>query len=269
MNPKLERRFSSMLRDAHELSAARHVLWQLTRQQLILRYRRTLLGYVWTLVNPLLMMSVMALVFSSLFKSDLESFAIFLFAGMVPWNLINAVVIQSSGAYIQNEGLIKKIYIPKIVFPLSIAIASFIDSVLAFVALLLLILIIGGKFSLAMVFVLVGYGLLFAFCLGIGLTMSIATVFFRDLQYVMVIAMQGLFFLTPILYKVESLTDRVGWLVSINPIVPFIEIFRAPLYEGRFPSAGVVSVAAVLSFLSLALGVGVHMWQRKNIVYRL
>ena len=138
-----------------EVFATRAVLWQLVRQQLILRYRRTAVGYLWTLVNPLLMMSVMAFVFSSLFKSDLKDFAIFLFAGMIPWGLFNSVSTQSAGAYINNEGLIKKIYLPKIIFPMSIAIALLIDSVVSFFALLLIIIAIGGSISWSLLFLVI------------------------------------------------------------------------------------------------------------------
>ena len=90
-----------------ELYETRNVLLQLVVQQLILRYRRTSLGFLWTLINPLLMMSVMAVVFSALLKQDLRSFTIFLFAGMIPWNFFSSVVTQSGAAYINNEGLIK------------------------------------------------------------------------------------------------------------------------------------------------------------------
>jgi ABC-type polysaccharide/polyol phosphate export permease len=128
-----------------ELYGSRNVLSQLVAQQLILRYRRTVLGYLWTLINPLLMMSVMALVFATLFKADLKTFAVFLFAGMIPWNFFNSVVTQSGMSFINNEGLIKKIYLPKAIFPLSIAFALLIDSVLSFLALFVIILAIGGS----------------------------------------------------------------------------------------------------------------------------
>ena len=100
----------SFIKPWKELYAYRNVLLQLVRQQLILRYRRTVFGYLWTLLNPILMMSVTAVVFSSLFKQDLKTFTIFLFAGMIPWNCFSSIVVQSGTSFIYNEGLIKKIY---------------------------------------------------------------------------------------------------------------------------------------------------------------
>lgn len=252
-----------------ELHHARNVLKQLVSQQLILRYRRTALGYLWTLINPLLMMSVMALVFATLFKADLKTFTVFLFAGMIPWNFFNAVVTQSGTSFINNEGLIKKIYLPKVIFPLSIAAALLIDSAFSFFALFAIIILLGGSLSWAVLFIPVAYLMLFFFALGIGLIMSVATVFFRDLQHVTLIAMQGLFFLTPIVYKHEALSGEVAWLVGLNPVVPFIELFRAPLYQASLPSSSAIVHAGVFSLITMAMGLLVFLWQEKKIVFRL
>lgn len=252
-----------------ELYASRDVLSQLVAQQLILRYRRTALGYLWTLINPLLMMSVMAIVFATLFKADLKTFAIFLFSAMIPWNFFNSLVTQSGTSFINNEGLIKKIYLPKVIFPLSIALALLIDSALSFFALFAIILAIGGSLSWAVLFVPIAYVLLFFFALGLGLIMSVATVFFRDLQHVILIAMQGLFFMTPIIYKHDALAGKVAWLVGLNPVVPFIELFRVPLSSGMLPSSSAILQATLLSLAAMALGLFIFLRQEKKIVFRL
>ena len=252
-----------------ELYQSRNVLLQLVVQQLILRYRRTALGYLWTLINPLLMMSIMAVVFSTLFKSDLKVFAVFLFAGTIPWNFFNSVVTQSGTSFITNEGLIKKIYIPKAIFPLSTAIALLIDSLFSFMALFVILLTLGGAFSSALLFLPISFFLLFIFALGIGLIMSIATVFFRDLQYVIVIAMQGLFYLTPILYKHNALSGKIALLVGLNPVAPFISLFRVPLVEGHFPSGNIILQTIIISFSALAIGIFFFLRQENKIVFRL
>lgn len=252
-----------------ELLNSRNVLSQLVSQQLILRYRRTVLGYLWTLINPLLMMSVMAFVFATLFKADLKTFTVFLFAGMIPWNYFSSVVTQSGSSFINNEGLIKKIYLPKLIFPLSIAIALLIDSVLSFLALFVIIFAIGGSLTWEVMFIPIAYLFLFFFALGIGLIMSVATVFFRDLQHVILIIMQGLFFLTPILYKNESLTGKIGWIVGLNPVIPFIELFRSPLTSASLPSLSTIIQATLLSTLVMVLGLFVFLRQEKQIVFRL
>ncbi|HPB90609.1 MAG TPA: ABC transporter permease [Rugosibacter sp.] len=252
-----------------ELYGSRNVLQQLIAQQLILRYRRTVLGYLWTLINPLLMMSVMAVVFSTLFKADLKTFAVFLFAGMIPWNFFSSVVTQSGAAFINNEGLIKKIYLPKAIFPLSIACALLIDSLLSFIALFVIILALGGTLSWSLLFLPISFLLLFLFAMGFGLLMSIATVFFRDLQYVIAIAMQGLFFLTPVLYKHDALMGKVAWLVGLNPVTPFIALFRVPLIEATLPSGQVLLQVTTISVVTMAVGLFVFLRNEKKIVFRL
>ena len=179
------------------------------------------------------------------------------------------MVTQSGTSFINNEGLIKKIYLPKAIFPLSITFALLIDSALSFFALFAIIVMIGGSLSWAVLFIPVAYLLLFFFALGIGLIMSVATVFFRDLQHVILIAMQGLFFLTPILYKRDALAGKVSWLVDFNPVVPFIELFRSPLYHASLPSSNVILQAALLSLSAMAVGLFIFLRQEKKIVFRL
>ncbi|WP_414159398.1 ABC transporter permease [Pseudomonas sp. BNK-45] len=252
-----------------ELNGSRNVLYQLVTQQLILRYRRTALGYLWTLINPLLMMSVMAVVFSSLFKTELKSFAVFLFAGMIPWTFFNSVVVQAGSSFIINEGLIKKIYLPKIIFPLSVCCALLIDSALSFIALFSIVLVSGGSFTWTAFFVPVAFLLLFLFSFGVALIMSVLTVFFRDLQYVVVIAMQGLFFLSPVLYKKDLLSGSIGWVVAMNPFNPFIELFRASLYEATLPSIHTLTQAISFAIISMACGLFIFSRQEKKIIFRL
>jgi ABC-2 type transport system permease protein/lipopolysaccharide transport system permease protein len=252
-----------------ELVARRSVFYQLVRQQLILRYRRTSLGYLWTLVNPLLMMSVMVVVFATLFKANLKDFAVFLVSGMIPWNCLNSIVSQSATAFIRNESLIKKIYLPKIIFPLSLTTGLFIDTLLSFLALYCILFAIGGGRSPAVAFLPLAFLLLYAFVLGLALVVSVTTVFFRDLQHVIQIAMQGLFFLTPVLYPTDALGGKVGWLVALNPVTPFIELFRVPLHAGTVPPAAVLAAAALIAAASLALGLALFLRQERSLVFRL
>lgn len=252
-----------------EIYKLRYALSQLISQQLILRYRRTSLGYLWTLLNPILMMSVMALVFSSLFKTDLKNFIIFLFGGMIPWTYFNSVVSQSSSSLINNEGMIKKIYLPKAIFPLSISIALIIDSLFSFLALFLIIISVGGSISLGLIILPIGFFLLFIFSFGVGLIISIGTVFFRDLQHLINIALQGLFFLTPILYKHENLDGKIKLLVTLNPVTPFINFFRAPLVDQAFPDILTILQCVTISTFSLLMGLIIFINQDKKIIYRM
>lgn len=252
-----------------ELYEFRFVLQQLVRQQLILRYRRTVFGYFWTLFNPLLMMSVTAIVFSTIFKMDLKTYAVFLFAGMIPFSFFSNSVTQSGQSLINNEGLIKKIYIPKLIFPLAVSVALLIDSILAAAMLFVIILAIGGNMTVALFFIPIVYFLLFLFSFGIAMILAIGAVYFRDLQYVVGILMQALLFLTPVLYKPEALQGKVAWIIALNPLTHFVELFRMPIYLGVFPDASMVLKGLLFSIVSLAVGLWFFRKHERRIVFRL
>lgn len=252
-----------------EFYGSLNVQLQLVMQQLILRYRRTALGFLWTLINPLLMISIMAVVFSALLKQDLTTFALTLFAGMIPWNFLNSVVTQSCTAFINNEGLIKKVYLPKIIFPSSIVAALLFDSLLSFIVLFFVIIALGGTFTWALLFLPFSFILLFFFAFGLALVMSVATVFFRDLRHVIVLMMQALFFISPILYKPEALGGLAANLVSINPVTPFIALFRIPLVNGIIPPVNIILQATGIAVVSMAVGVFIFIREEKKIIFRL
>jgi ABC-2 type transport system permease protein/lipopolysaccharide transport system permease protein len=258
-----------MIRLIKEIYLYKDALMQLVSQNLILRYRRTVLGYFWTLLNPLLMMTVMAVVFANLFKADLKTFTVFLFAGMIPWNFFNSAVSQSAGSLIANEGIIKKIYMPKLLFPLSTTVALFIDSILAFFILFVIILLLGGSLSWALFFLPIAFVLIFIFAFGLGVVSAIATVYFRDLQYIIIIGLQGLFFLTPIFYKKDDIFGAVSWIIDLNPVVPFISLFREPILNGQLPNTVIIIQATFLSLASAMSALLLFGKVNKKIMFRL
>ncbi|QWD49716.1 ABC transporter permease [Polynucleobacter paneuropaeus] len=252
-----------------ELYSYRYVLEQLIRQQLVLRYRRTFFGYLWTLINPLLTMSITAIVFSALFKMDLKTYVVYLFSGLMAWNFFSAVIIQSSGVFVANESLIKKIFIPKIIFPLSQSIGILIDSLLSFIAIYAIIYFINPVISWSILFIPAAYLILYIFSFGIALLVSVATIFYRDLQHVVTVLMQAWFFLTPVMYKVGGLSLEASFLIKLNPIMPFIELFRAPLFLNQIPEAGTLATCCIYSAVSVTLGVSVFSRYKNLIIYRL
>lgn len=252
-----------------EIHEHRHVFYQLVRQQIILRYRRTIFGYLWTLLNPLLMMSVTAVVFSTIFNMDLKTYAIFLFSGVIAFNLFGTCVTQSGQSFIGNEGLIKKIYIPKILFPLAISTTLLIDSLLMASSLFIIILFIGGKVTVSLLFIPIAYLLLFTFSFGLALTFSVSAVYFRDLQHVIGIIMQALVFLSPVYYKPEAMSGKVAWIIALNPLTQFIDLFRSPIDQGVLPATNVVLQATLYACVSLITGLWFFRKHEYRIAFRL
>jgi ABC-type polysaccharide/polyol phosphate export permease len=257
------------LRYLDEIGRDRNILRQLVRQQITLRYRRTFFGYLWTLFNPLLMMSVTALVFSTIFKMDLKTYAVFLFSGVIAFNLFATTVAQCGQSLVSNEQLIKKIYLPKFFFPLAVSLTMLIDSLLMFGSLFMIILIIGGKLSFALLALIPAYALLYLFGLGIGLITSVLTVYFRDLLHIVTILLQALMFLSPVYYKPDALSSRVKSFIEINPLTQFIELFRSPIFEASLPSHTVYIQASIYSCLSISIGVWFFGRHEQRVTFRM
>jgi len=258
--------FRSCLRN---LILYRLVLYQFIKLQLTVRYRRTILGYFWTLINPLLMMTVTTVVFSMLLKMEIKTYAVFLFAALVPWNCFSSIITQSASSLVANESLIKKIYLPRMIFPLSISLGLLVDNLLSFMLLLLLMCIVGANISLALLFLPVSFLLLFCLVLGIGLVLSVITVYFRDLQHIIGVILQALFFLTPVVYRPQDITGKLSWIIDINPLSPFILLFRGPIVDGVLPSAMPLLHTFILSTISLSFGYWFFRKYENKIVYRL
>ena len=258
-----------------DLADARHILWALTYRDIRGQYRSTILGQLWSLANPLTQMLVYTFVFSFVFKvtspvgdpSGVDSYALFLLCGLIPWALFQAAAMQSMTSLLANANLIGKVYFPRVVIPLAGALAIGYNSLFEFVV-VVIALSIGGAFILPWLpGVILLVILLLCFATGIGLALSIANMYFRDTQYFAGILFQVWMWLSPIIYPmtlVETRSSEIGPLLGtnltvvdiygFNPMVHFIRAFRALMYDNRFPELS-DSVACLLwSLVALTIG---------------
>jgi ABC-type polysaccharide/polyol phosphate export permease len=254
---------------AKELYEYRHVLTQLVTQQLLSRYRRTIFGYLWTILNPLMMMTVSAIVFSHIFRLGLRDYAIFLFSATVPWNFFSGCVVQAGSSIVSHEGLIKKIYIPKIIFPISTAVGSLLDSLFGLVALFVIAFAIGAHASFALLFLPVSFIIIFVFAVGLSLILSVLMVYFRDLQHLIGVLLQALFFLTPIMYQFEAVSPRLQQFIRYNPMLYFIELFRAPIYHSQLPGVHTIEFCVIFSSVALMAGLKIFRAYENKLIFRL
>ena len=181
------------------------------------------------------MMSITTFVFSSIYKVDIRTFAIYMFSGTIAFNLFSQSITKSSLALIQNESLLTKVYIPRIIFPLSHFLSIVIDNILMTISLSIIMLIIGSKISLSLLFLPISYLIIIIFTFGFNLWISILSVYLRDLQHIITILMQALLFLSPVFIKPSFLSGKVKILYNINPLTYYINLFRKPLLDSNFP----------------------------------
>jgi ABC-2 type transport system permease protein len=266
-----------------EIWRSRELLHNLTNREVRGKYRRTALGQLWSLANPIAAIVIYTFIFSFIFRlpaqvgdpSGLDTYALWLVCGLLPWLFFNRVLTLGTDALVANAGLIQKVYFPRIVLPLSLANATFFTWVLE-MGVLAIALSLLGSFVLPWVPLIALFMIIFAlFSVGLAMVFSIINVYFRDLAYLLTIVLQFWFYLTPILYPVDLVvtqSDRLGGLLgtpitlldlyTLNPVEGFIEIFRNLLYDNRLPELSTMVIA--LGWTVIALVAGLWMYARKE-----
>ena len=232
----------------------REYLFQSVARDLKTKYKRSVLGYLWTMLHPLAMMSIIALVFSHIIRMDIEDYAVFLFCGLLPWNYFNSTCMMSLNSIKSNAKLFGQIPVPKYLFVLSIAFSNLVNLLLALIPLLLVMLFAGRTIGwTALTFPVV---LLPVFCVTIGLSLILATanVFFDDTLHLSEVGFQVVYFLSPVLYHRDLLPEwLVGYLVY-NPLFLQIEFIRDIFYDGVLPDPTLFIYNLVGSVLVLCVG---------------
>lgn len=254
-----------------EYSESRELLTHLTLRELRGKYKRSTLGWAWSLLNPLSTMVIFTMVFRLFFKveapvgdpSGLKNFALFLLCGLLPWNFLTNSVFGSLGTIIGNAGLIKKTYFPRELLVVS-QVNSWVVSLLLEIGLLAIALVVVGNMVLPYIpVVLLLVVLLTFFVTGLSLALSVFNVFFRDVQHFMGILFQAWFYLSPIVYPLSLVPERANMfgvdvpvraIYDRNPMVGFASAFRDCLYQLRLPSASSVAYLFVVSVGTFAIG---------------
>ena len=233
----------------------RHLLKQLVMKDIKLKYRRSFLGYVWSVLNPLLVMVVMLLVFSHMFRSNIENFPAYLIIGQTLFNFMSEATSQAIFSITGNASLLKKVYVPKYIFTLSKVTSSLVNLVFAMGAMLMVFIASSVQFSLYMFFIPVVLAELYFFSMGMGLFLAQGAVFFKDLQYIYSVIITAWTYLTPVFYPMDLLPDTIRKAVKLlNPMYHYITQFRKVVIDQCLPNWESVIYGFLLAFLFLGLG---------------
>ena len=234
----------------------RHLLVLMVKRDFITRYRRSVLGILWSMLNPLLMMTVLVIVFSFLFRFQIPHFPVYVLSGQIIFGLFSESTNQAMVSIIGNAGIIKKVYVPKYIFPVSRIISSVVNFVFAFGAFLLVAFVTRAPMHWTIALVPIPVLYTFMFALGMGMLLSSMAVFFRDLQYIYGVAITAWMFFTPIMYPVAILPERVFHVMHLNPLFHYVSYFRALALDGVVP--GLWENVICLGFALFAMGVGLY-----------
>ena len=238
-----------------QLIRYRDLVLTLVARDLKVRYRRSTIGFLWTMLQPLLTMMVLSAVFSTLFRFQKPNYSVYALAGIMFWNFFSQSITTSMNSLKGNAHLLTKLPVPKAVFPIATVIAGVINLLLAMVPLFAILLVTGHKIGLSVLFLPVSILVAALFTLGAGLLLSPLAVFFHDTIEMIAVILTLLMYLTPVFYPMEIVPPRYLWAVRFNPVRSVLEVFRDPIYNSKVPPITHLSVALGVTALALVLGI--------------
>ena len=233
----------------------RGLVSELVSRDIKVKYRRSVLGYVWTVLSPLMMMAVIAVVFSYFFRYEIENYAVYLLAGQLVFNFFNESTTNAMSSIINNRSLICKVHVPKYVFPLSRVMSAFVNLMFSLAAILIMLIITRAPLHWTILLFPLPLIYLFFIALGIGLILSVLAVFFRDVLHIYSVVITALMYFTPIFYPVSILPDYAMKIMKFNPLYHIVEMFRGYVIYGTLASAGehLICIAFGLGFTAIGL----------------
>lgn len=237
------------------LQKYRFLIRQLVDRDFKSKYKRSILGVFWSFLNPLLNMLVQYLVFSKMFRFDIPNFPVYLLCGNVVFNYFSEACGMSLTSIVGNAGLITKVYMPKYIYPLTRIISSMINLLISLIPLFAVALISGVLPTKAYLLLPIPLVCLAMFCLGLGMLLATAMVFFRDVQFLWGVLTTIWMYMTPIFYPMSALPEAVQTVVKWNPLYYFVTFVRTCVIEGVSPEPKMYAQCALISFVMLLVGV--------------
>lgn len=258
-------KFTTIIQPASRLSPGFRELWQyrelfyfFTWRDIRIKYKQTLLGIGWALLQPLVMMAVFTFLFSRTWHIDTTPlrYPVFVLAGLICWNLFNQSVSQAGESMLRHAGIISKIYFPRLIIPGSVVLAALFDFLMAFIIFIVLCIIFGQALPLASLWYFPAAVLQVSLAaLGAGTLLATLTVRYRDFRYIVPFLLQLLFFTSQVIYPLHAIKDqRLQYLLALNPVNGAIELFRAPL-AGAHPDMNIAGISLLSALILLLSGI--------------
>jgi len=259
-----------MIKELRETIKFKYVIFNYVYTSLKQKYRRSMLGFVWSVIMPLLQNLIIGVVFYYLMRFNMPNYIVYLFAGIVFYNLLSAVILQSPYIMLNNEGFIKKIYVPKLVFVLEIVFLETVNFLFVLSSLVILGIIFKKlNFSLSFLFLPVPLAFSILFLTGLATIISIMSVYFRDMLHIVPVVMQAVFFLTPVLYPMDIVPVRMQTVIKWNPLYYYVELFRTPVLYNILPSFKYIVLCFLISLIVFFAGLYTLQKHNNKIIFKL
>jgi ABC-2 type transport system permease protein len=262
------RRPSSFVEEFASLVRYRDLISQLVSRSVKVRYKRSVLGVGWTMVNPLLTMVVLTLVFSGLFRFPSRTYALYALSGLLAWNFFAQTTTAAMSDLIWSGGLIGRVQLPKSVFAVAAAGTGLVNLALALVPYAVIALVLGQPPTANWLWLPLPIAALAMFSLGVGLTVSALAVYFPDVMPTYEILLTAWMYLTPIIYPVELIPPNLLAVLRLNPLFAIVQSFRSVLYQGRPPEASMIAAALATGAAMLLAGWWIFTRRAREFAYR-
>jgi ABC-2 type transport system permease protein len=245
----------------------RELIWALALKELKLRYKRSVLGFLWALLNPALMMAVLTVVFSTILRFGIPHYAIFLLSVLMPWTFFSQSLSYAVDCIVGNGELIKKVAVPKLVFPMAAVVSNVINLLLSLIPMALLVLAMRHPFYGTWLYLPVPMIALILFTLGVTCFFAAANVFYRDVSHILQVVLSAWFYLTPIIYALDFVPAHLQWLFKLNPIIYVINGFRLAIYYGQLPHWQSIAASFFCAFAALFIGCAIFLKYEDEFVF--
>ncbi|MBR2179230.1 MAG: ABC transporter permease [Selenomonadaceae bacterium] len=237
-----------------ELYKYRYLIVELVSRDIKKKYRRSILGVLWSLLNPLFIMIITAMIFSHLFRFDIENYPLYLLCGQIIFTFYNESTRFAMLSIIENGILLKKVYVLKYLFPTSRVVSSCVNLLFTLPALFLIIVVTGAKFTFATFTFIIPLFFMLMFCLGVGLILSTLAVYFRDMVHLYNVFLSLLSYATPIFYPESIVPEQYSLILKLNPLYFYMKAFRQSVCEGRIPEADLLMICASIAVVTIFIG---------------
>ena len=242
------------LEEWRDILQSGHLVHNLVYRDLTVRYKRSVFGALWTLLHPLVLVVVLVLVFSHIFRFDVGHYEIYLLSALLPWTFFAQTVSTAMAATAWNGQLMKRVRVPKSIFALTTTISGLVNLAISYLPLILVMIVRDVPFTRGMFFLPVSVLIFAVFTFGVSLLLSTISVYFVDVREMFGAAITGLMYLAPIVYPLRIVPERFQTIIKANPMYYLIELVRIPIHGGMVPSLNLIGVCVALALTSVLAG---------------
>lgn len=237
-----------------ELYSYRELFKSNIKKEIRGKYKGSFLGVLWSFINPLLMVLVYALVFPYIMKTETENYILFLICGVIPWNFFTSSLTQGVTSITNNSNLIKKVYFPRSILPISVVSSNLVNFLISCLIILAFVIFSNVSLSWVLIFIPIIVLIQYILTLGVVFILSAINVYVKDVEYIVNFCLMLLFYATPIIYSTEMFGDNIAWLFKLNPMAYLISSYRDIFYHNQIPNllelGGLCGISLILLVLA-------------------